>query len=259
MPKIYVYDGNGDLPRRLPFEPSQDFAPLSPPDINFTASDITPDTCPAGVKAYRPERLGSSNGRFPGVILGPETDAHAMPDVFMIQRSPIVSQQFRDLIEANDPIGHEFFPCPLFTADGVEIEGTAYYHLWMGRMLIFDQTNSGTSPKTDIYNPRRFKFLTALPEAAAFAAKQPLWGYSYNKGKIFLSEQMFKKIQSVGLTGLDRYSEPHGKFHQTYGRLESVGVIELPPAGQGFKPRAFQILPRALLQNIVRLILRLFR
>lgn len=227
MPKIYIYDGYPDLKERVRFAAIGGYDQLRPPSINYLENDITPDTCPTGVKAYSPQRLVSADGRLPDVVMDKDANPDDLPDIFTLKNRPIVSESMREIIEKFDPIGHEFFPCAIKSATGSEIRQGKYYHLWMRRMLDFEVTHGGEAPQSDVATPKRLGFLTLAPEGALFAAQQPLWGLIFEVGRIFMSAEMFQQFQSAAVTGLERYTARGGKFDATYGRVETVGVVEV--------------------------------
>lgn len=232
MPEIYVYDWNPDLRRRIAYSgggtATCGFERLGPIEVKFRAEDITPEPRPTGIAIYLAQELGAdANGRFPHVVLENAADAVKLPDIFTLQTRPIVSAKLRLLIEELDPIGHEFFPCEIHSVGEQLSEAPTFFHFWMRRTLNFDKLRGGTPPETDAATPQRLGFFSLFPKAALLAAQQPFWGLVTNEGRIFMSGDVFRRLQEEGLSGLERYTERGGKFDPKLGKIESVGVIRL--------------------------------
>lgn len=147
----------------------------------------------------------------------------ALPDVFAIASSSIVSKAFRDVILSVDAEGgHEFIPTKVLNNRGEPVNENEYFHFWCGRRV---STNIPT-PRVDQKReePSGPKFRTTLSNASTavyslndldlmrYLSRVPIWVWKSDGGTLYFSKEVFSAFKAANLTGLDEFTARGGFY-----------------------------------------------
>ncbi|ARU54575.1 MAG: hypothetical protein MI864_07315 [Pseudomonadales bacterium] len=152
-----------------------------------------------------------------------------LPDFIPPGSKIYVSQLVKEVVEKCDPIGHQFWPVVITDKKGGIVSEKQYFRMNMRRYLnitpsdkpmqMLDFTPSGPLGEAD--------FIPSVqhdPSLRNQIEKYPVWRHIFRKNTItdhvvYLNNEIFESLQSVGVTGLEEYTIVRGRVKGTIGHI----------------------------------------
>jgi len=140
-----------------------------------------------------------------------------LPDIFQLYGELLVSEKFKEALEALDPDGgHYFIPTMFFGKNGETVTDQQYYLFFCGRMTILleDKNRQALYRGEPVYKGLHSSIFDTQ-ERARFLAKLPVWMREGITSTVFFSQDIFDGLQSYDLYGLAEFSVPGGKYSRS--------------------------------------------
>lgn len=133
-------------------------------------------------------------------------DINNFPDYFTANPVPIVTQAFRDVVEARDPNVHQFFKFSLYEdVTGLEYTNTNFYHFICGRYLeIEPHQYSLSSEMTDMLlldGTNQLRTIVERPEVQSLVEAISIWGLVGKSTEIYVNKTFMNAVKTVRLKG----------------------------------------------------------
>lgn len=151
------------------------------------------------------------------------------PDVMTFYRHIVVSETFKQVLDASDEFSHQYTPISIVDSEGQAIRTKQHYYWFQSRLMA--KLKHEPEPQKEMYAPAQFDFAlfpgeevflkTILENRALHEAMSRLalfrhlggGGVAYMRGArmaMYLSEPVIEAMRAVNVQGLALYSQPFG-------------------------------------------------
>lgn len=135
----------------------------------------------------------------------------ALPDVMSESNYILVSDKAKQVIEANDDFGHQFYETRFFNEQGEVVNPTPYHVMIIRRVLDIEKLGLEMDRYSLAFLPGEIEmeYLSTVlhtPELKRLIATLPWWRQHKRSHSWYLSADMLQALRDAGLTGLESYS-----------------------------------------------------
>jgi hypothetical protein len=133
-----------------------------------------------------------------------------LPDVCSYHYFTLVSERFREVVDAVDPLPHQFFPAPITDNDhsGLAMSSTFYWMHVRRIVKIADPVKPGPAVAALDFRPLNYErpLLATILDFAdirAMLEQYPLWMFkSGDIGSLYMNESMVTALRQANVAGM---------------------------------------------------------
>ena len=137
-----------------------------------------------------------------------------VPDFWTTDPVPTVTEEFKNLIEKQDPGIHQFIPLETYIyGSDIKVDHTRFYLFICGRVVTFpwhsqlpekDSIDIGALSDEMV---RWMRMVQEKPDYQAFLETLPFWRIGHHRGTYFIRQDLLKHAQKAGLKGFKETSK----------------------------------------------------
>lgn len=125
----------------------------------------------------------------------------AMPDVDYAWAMPIVTEQFKDIVEKFEPIRHQFFPVDIMWADGA-LAGRRYFLIVCNRLDSVHRDHTTMRFNNALWEPVPGQSSKIVFDRKRFQGSH-MWHDKHLISPPLISNDLANALQDAGIKGLD--------------------------------------------------------
>lgn len=178
---------------------------LSPHEVENRFLDITPNHAPSGLKVFEAQPIDDF---YLAIKLTVKRKKIKLHDVYQFDSGVLISAKAKAIIEAIDPISHQYYPVKIYDRNGELRHQEPYFVMFIRRFISLECDQELTihlQPYRPI-TPSQKQYYSALqlhPEYREFMSGMFCWRQPFASGPFYLSHSLLSALREQGCTGLD--------------------------------------------------------